>query len=147
MTRKIYIYIIMFFIILFMSFLLVNDYSPLRQKSIAVSLPYNNLYEDTDIKAEEYKEDNTIFELKYDNKIWKFYAKDFCKSNAQFDINYNLNKYKLNNNKKQKIKLINNLLKLKINKKIIINSVFPNFDKKILNIQNNIEKIPKNAYL
>lgn len=137
----------MFFIILFMSFLLVNYYNPLRQKSIAVSLPYNNLYEDTDIKAEEYKEDNTIFELKYDNKIWKFYAKDFCKSNAQFDINYNLNKYKLNNNKKQKIKLINNLLKLKINKKIIINSVFPNFDKKILNIQNNIEKMPKNAYL
>lgn len=146
MTRKMYLYILTALIIFSMSFLLVYSCESVNRKRVLLSSPYNNVYENTNVATDDFKEDNTNFQLKFGNKIWEFNAKDFCAESDQFDINYNLNKYKLNNNKYQKINLINNLLKLKINKKIIINSVFPKIDKKILNIQKSIEKKPKNAY-
>lgn len=108
--------------------------------------PNTNFYEKSENCNVEYKFDDTIFEFKYGNKIWKFYAKDFVETSTQFDINFKLNKYKSNNNKNEKIKLIKNLKKLKINNKLIINSIFPKMQEKIENISKNIEKQPKNAY-
>lgn len=108
--------------------------------------PSVNFYQDEPYGADEHREDTTTFEFKFKNKIWKFNAEDFLVDSNQFDINYKLNKYKLNNDKNQKIKLIKQLNNLKINSKTIANYIFPNINKKIANIENNIKKAPKNAY-
>lgn len=129
--------------------IIVASFFAILQLNIMPSLtvaPNVNFYQPADNLPTKFVQDNTSFEFKYGNKIWEFEAMDFVETSAQFDIDFKLNKYKLNNNKNEKIKLIKNLKKLKINNKLIINSVFPKMQKKIENISKNIEKQPKNAY-
>lgn len=143
MLKKITVNILLSFLLTFLScFLSLNFFNT----KLSIS-PATNYYHTESLYNEKFdKEDNTKIILKYKTKIWKYNTKDFIESSKQFDINYELNKNKLNNNKAEKIKLINKLKQLKINNEIIIDSIFPKISKKIKLIEKNIKKHPQNAY-
>lgn len=105
--------------------------------------PKTNPYKNEFTKLKVREDDTTVFNFKFKNKVWT-YKVEPPKSNEQFDIDYELNKYN-KNNKQQKIILIKYMKSLGFDNKIIINYLFPNLLNKIDKIKNNIEKMPKNA--
>lgn len=105
--------------------------------------PTKNKYSNEYVKVENCDTDDTIFNFKYENKLWQYKVENIVQS-KQFDINYQLNKYN-KNNKEQKIILINYMKKLGFNNEIIIEYLFPNLLNKINKIKLNIEKDVKNA--
>lgn len=105
---------------------------------------YNNLIE---INSIENSFDNTIFNLNYQNKTWTIYAKEFKIDSNIFSINSRINNLNKNKNKNNKINLINKLINIKIEPKIVFNYIYYGFDEKLNKIAKNIEKTPKNAEL
>ena len=109
-----------------------------------VGYNYNNLIE---INSIEKLSDNTTFNLSYENKTWTFYAKEFKMDSNIFSINSRINYLNRNENKNNKINLINKLISIKIEPRIAFNYAYYGFDEKLNKIAKNVEKMPKNAEL
>lgn len=104
----------------------------------------NNLVE---INLAKTIEDDTIFNLSYDNKTWTMHASEFELKSNIFSINSRINNLNKNQNKNNKINLIDKLINIKIEPQIAFNYVYYGFDKKLNKIIKNIEKNPQNAEL
>ena len=90
-------------------------------------------------------DDNTIFNLHYQNKVWTFKASDFELSGDLFSVDERINRYNRNGSKSDKIKLIKKLLKINIKPEVAFNYIYFGFNNKLNKIQKNIEKTPQNA--
>ena len=89
--------------------------------------------------------DNTIFNLRYENKVWTFKAKEFELNSNVFSINSRINNLGRNGTRDDKIKLINKLIQINIEPEIAFNYIYLGFNNKLNKIQKNIEKLPKDA--
>ena len=58
-------------------------------------------------------EDNTVFNLSYENKVWTYTAKDFKINSKIFSIDSRINSYNRNGTKEDKVRLINKLIDIK----------------------------------
>ena len=74
------------------------------QQSLSVSA---DLMDDND-----YNTDDTIFNLRYENKVWSFSAKDFQLNSNIFSVDTRINNFGRNGTRDDKIKLINKLIKI-----------------------------------
>jgi len=90
-------------------------------------------------------EDNTIFNLHYENKIWTMSARDFELNSKVFTLDARINNNNRNGTKQDKIKLINKLIEINIEPEIAFNYIYLGFNNKLNKIQKNIEKKSKNA--
>ena len=68
-------------------------------------------------------------------------------TSKQFDINFEINKYKRFGTKEERIKLLNEMLNLGFDKEIAVNYLFPNLNKVIKRMENCINLKPQNAQL
>ena len=91
------------------------------------------------------KVDNTIFNLRYENKVWTFKATDFKLDSNVFSIDARINNLGRNGTRADKIKLISKLININIDPEIAFNYIYFGFKNKLNKIQKNIEKLPKDA--
>ena len=89
--------------------------------------------------------DETIFKLRYQNKVWVFDASEFEIDSNIFSIDARINNLGRNGSRQDKIKLINKLIEINIEPQIAFNYIYFGFNNKINKIKKNIEKIPKDA--
>ena len=89
--------------------------------------------------------DNTVFNLRYQNKVWTYKAKNFEIDSKIFSIDSRINHHKRNGTKRDKIELIDKLITINISPEIAFNYIYYGFNNKINKIQKNIEKTAKNA--
>ncbi len=89
--------------------------------------------------------DHTIFNFRYENKVWTFKASEFDIDSNIFSIDSRINNLGRNGAKQDKIKLINKLIKINIEPEIAFNYIYFGFNNKINKIKKNIEKTPKSA--
>jgi len=99
------------------------------------------------INSKQACEDNTVFNLRYKNKVWTFNASQFEINSSVFTIDARINNLKRNGTKQDKINLINKLIEINIDPEIAFNYIYLGFNNKINKIQKNIEKTPKDAKL
>lgn len=97
------------------------------------------------ISANGNRQDNTVFNLIYENKVWTFYGKDFEINSNIFSLDARINNFNRNGTRQDKIKLINKLIQININPEIAFNYIYLGFSDKISKIQKNIEKSPRDA--
>lgn len=111
--------------------------------------PNFEIYEDLDFDMDFGfdEEDKTKFIFSFGTNIWEYEVEEFVEFKNNFEINDEIYKYKLKNNKNNKINTLFNLKKLNIDNKTIINYLFPKLNKKINLIKKYIEKPCKNASL
>ena len=83
----------------------------------------------------------------YDNKIFSYSLVNNIKTSSQFDVNFEINKYKRFSSKQERIKLLTKLIKAGIEQEVAINYLFPNLNKTITKIEKAINTKPQNAKL
>ncbi len=83
----------------------------------------------------------------YDNKIFSYSLVNNIKISSQFDVNFEINKYKRFSSKQERIKLLTKLIKAGIEQEVAINYLFPNLNKTITKIEKAINTKPQNAKL
>ena len=106
---------------------------------------YSSFNQLNNLSVANYIKDDTIFNLRYDNKVWTFFAHDFELNSKVFSIDARINNYNRNGTRQDKIKLINKLIEIKITPEIAFNYIYLGFNNKLNKIQKNIEKLPKDA--
>ncbi len=89
--------------------------------------------------------DDTVFNLRYKNKVWTFKASEFELNSKVFSIDERINRFERNGTREDKIKLINKLIEINIAPEIAFNYIYFGFNNKLNKIQKNIEKLPKDA--
>ena len=89
--------------------------------------------------------DDTIFNLKYEHKIWTFKASQFELSSNLFNIDERINRFSRNGSRDDKIKLISKLININISPDVAFDYIYFGFNNKLNNIAKNIEKYPQNA--
>ena len=90
---------------------------------------------------------NETMNFNYNGKIFTYSLIDNIKSSNQFDLNYEINKYNRFSTQINRIKLLEHLNSIGIEKKIALEYLFPNLSKTIKKIEKNIYIRPKNASL
>lgn len=83
----------------------------------------------------------------YNDKIFTYKLNKNLKQSEQFDINYQLNKYKRFSTKQERQKLLKQMLEIGIDKTIAIEYLFPNISKSVARIEKSITIKPRNAVL
>lgn len=91
--------------------------------------------------------DNETIEFNYHGKIFEYSLFDNIKSSDVFDIDFEINKYFRFESKEKRQNLLNQMIKIGVDKQIAINYLFPNLDNTIDKIGKNIERKPKDATL
>ena len=94
-----------------------------------------------------YAFDDDYLEFYHKDKIFTYSLSHNIKTSSQFDINYQLNKYKRFSSKAERQQLMKYMLSLEFDKEIILEYMFPNLTKTIEKIEKTINKNPKNASL
>lgn len=92
-------------------------------------------------------EDDTVFNLCYKNKIWTFKGSDFEMDSNLFTVSARVNRFGKNENRQNKVYLLNKLININIAPEIAFNYIYYGFSNKINNISKNIEKTSQNANL
>jgi len=90
---------------------------------------------------------NEQIKFYYNGKVFIYSLSENIKESNQFDLNYEINKYKRFSTKEERIKLLKKLDCLGFDKEISINYLFPNFNKFVDKIEKTIYIKPKDANL
>lgn len=88
---------------------------------------------------------NEQIEFVYRDKIFLYNLNENIKESSIFEIDYEINKYKRFNSKEDRKNLLNYMIESGFSCNIAVNYLFPNIDKKISEIEKNIEKKAQNA--
>ena len=94
-----------------------------------------------------YAIDYDHIEFLYNDRIFTYSLDQNIKTSTQFDINYELNKYKRFGSKQERQQLLKTMLDIGIGKDVAIEYLFPNIHKTIDNIAGNIYIKPQDAKL
>jgi vancomycin resistance protein YoaR len=90
---------------------------------------------------------NENLEFYYNNKVFTYSLSNNIKTNNQFDIKLQLNKFDRFSNSEKRKKLLQHLLDIGISTEVAVNYLFPNLNLTIEKISKNIYVAPKNATL
>lgn len=83
----------------------------------------------------------------YNNKEFKYKLSENIRTDNQFYVNFNLNKYNRNSNKEQRVEFLKHLLEIGTAKDIALEYLFPNLNQKLNSISKNIYIKARNATL
>lgn len=86
-------------------------------------------------------------EFLYNNNVFVYNLDKNKKTNTQFDINYELNKYNRFGSEADRINLLKHMLAVGFEEKIAVQYLFPNLNKTVEKIKKNVQIAPKNASL
>lgn len=86
-------------------------------------------------------------EFSHNGKFFTYTLASNIKSNSQFDLNYEINKYNRFGSKQERVELLQKLLNIGIEKSVALEYIFPNILKKIDSIGKSINIKPEDAIL
>lgn len=92
--------------------------------------------------SEQNKSDITFV---YNDRVFNYSLNKNKKTHAQFNLNYEINKYKRFGTEDERKNLFKKMLNLNFDKDVAINYIFPNLDKLIEKIEKNVYILPQNA--
>ena len=90
---------------------------------------------------------NEQIEFVYKDKIFIYNLQPNIKKSNIFELNFEINKYNRFQSKEVRKNLLKTMLNLNFSEEVAVNYLFPNLNKKIQEIEKNIEKKAKNAKL
>lgn len=92
-----------------------------------------------------YADSNEMINFYFQDSFFEYNLSENIKNSDVFDIDYEINKYDRFSNYETRKDLINKLLKVGFDAKIVVNYMFPNIDNCLSKIAKNIYIPPKNA--
>lgn len=84
---------------------------------------------------------NEQIEFVYKDKIFIYNLQPNIKKSNIFELNYEINKYNRFQSKEVRKNLLKTMLNLNFSEEVAVNYLFPNLNKKIQEIEKNIEKM------
>ena len=84
-------------------------------------------------------------QFNYNGRIFTYSLENNIKTSSQFDLNYEINKYKRFGSRNERIELLKHMVSIGIDKEIALEYIFPNLIETLNKIEKNLHVSAKNA--